>query len=350
MAIEKQFDEEMGYAASRELPVAVAQYMKATGKSEEQVAKEIINKDPEWLDWTTHTKHPGNSTPEDNGWTDLKKLGLGISRSVSDSWMNHRNNTDPMWRVGLVNAMFGDPSMLGQYYQMQNQNAENEKNRQVQKEYNDMFKEIDGKTELARLGKEYVQAKDEPTRLYLKQEMRRQAAKAGVPENEIEDFINTYTGAKDSQLETERIQRVNFNTLANKIRKNGIPSREVPEGSDLSPWDEFAVSIEETNLSDEQRDSLYRLLEGKTADEEDAEYQKDKTRKDNEAEEARRKAEADEKKKHAEEVARQKAGVRAKINAKKKEIEEARNKTLLTKAAKLTEELKSLEAELAAIK
>lgn len=148
MAIGKQFDEEMGYAASRELPPAVAQYMKATGKSEEQVAKEIINEDPEWLDWTTHTKHPGNSTPEDNGWTDLKKLGLGIGRSVSDSWMNHRNNTDPMWRVGLVNAIFGDPSMLGQYYQMQNQNAENEKNRQAQNEYNNYWKELERQDKL----------------------------------------------------------------------------------------------------------------------------------------------------------------------------------------------------------
>lgn len=139
MAIGKQFDEETGYAASRataEIPAAVAQYMKATGKSEEQVAQEIINEDPEWLDWTTHTNYPGNSTPEDNGWTDLKKLGL----SIGNSWMNHRNNTDPMWRVGLVNAMFGDPSMLGQYYQMQNQNEQNERNRILQNAYNEQMK------------------------------------------------------------------------------------------------------------------------------------------------------------------------------------------------------------------
>lgn len=139
MAIGKQFDEEMGYAASRELPAAVAQYMKATGKSEEQVAQEIINEDPEWLDWTTHTKHPGNSTPEDNGWTDLKKLGLGIA----NSWEDHRNNTDPMWRVGLVNAMFGDPSMLGQYYQMQNANEQAELSRKQQQEYNDYWRRVE---------------------------------------------------------------------------------------------------------------------------------------------------------------------------------------------------------------
>lgn len=136
MAIGKQFDEEKGYAASREIPAAVAQYMKATGKSEEQVAKEIINEDPEWLDWRTHTSQPGNSTPDDNGWTDLKKLGLGIA----NSWEDHRNNTDPMWRVGLVNAIFGDPSMLGQYYQMQNANEQAERNRILQNAYNEQIK------------------------------------------------------------------------------------------------------------------------------------------------------------------------------------------------------------------
>lgn len=303
------------------------QYAKDMGMTEDQLASYILQEYGE--------PQKGIVTPDDNGWTDLKKLGLAIG----DSWNKHRENTDPMWRVGLVNAIFGDTSMLGQYYQMQNQNAENEKNRQTQEAYNNMFKDIDGKTELARLGKEYVQANDEPTRLYLKQEMRRQAVKAGVPENEIDDFIRSYTGARDSQLETERRQRANFNILANEIRKNGIPSRTVDAETGLSPWDQMADRIESSDISDDQRDSLYSLLSGETAEEKKA--------KDAEAD---AKKEADEDNAHAKEVARQKAGVRAKIKAKKAEIKAAEDKTLLTKAAKLTEELKSLEAELAAIK
>lgn len=133
MAIGKQFDEETGYAASRDIPPQVLAYMQSTGKTEEEVAEEILEAAKE------EEKQPQYTTPEDNGWTDLKKLFGSIGKSVSD----YRDTTDPMYRVGLVNAIFGDPSMLGQYYQMQNQNEQNRLNREAQMAYNSQIKAVE---------------------------------------------------------------------------------------------------------------------------------------------------------------------------------------------------------------
>lgn len=74
--------------------------------------------------------------------------------SIAKSWNDYRDSTDPMFRVGLVNAIFGDNSGLNAYYQMQNSNAEAQKNRDFQAEqarlnreaqasYNSTFKAIE---------------------------------------------------------------------------------------------------------------------------------------------------------------------------------------------------------------
>lgn len=69
----------------------------------------------------------------------LNSLGLGIKESVKD----YRTKTDPMYRMGLVNSIFGDNSMLNNYYQMQNANKQAEENRKAQQEYNTMIKSME---------------------------------------------------------------------------------------------------------------------------------------------------------------------------------------------------------------
>lgn len=152
MAFNKNFDDETGYAASRDLPVIVAQYMQATGKSEEEVAKEILKAQEE------SKPVKGIVTPEDNGWTDLKKLGLWIKENanadeernarareaIAKSWNDYRDRTDPWFRTGLVNAIFGDSSMLNGYYNAMNSNAEAEKNRELQEKINTAMNKSSG--------------------------------------------------------------------------------------------------------------------------------------------------------------------------------------------------------------
>ena len=62
-----------------------------------------------------------------------------IAKSVND-W---RDSHPEQWRVGMVNAMFGDNSLLSQYYAAKQAAEEGEKNRQTQREYNQYLKEYD---------------------------------------------------------------------------------------------------------------------------------------------------------------------------------------------------------------
>lgn len=68
-----------------------------------------------------------------------------IAKSVND-W---RDSHPEQWRVGMVNAMFGDNSMLSQYYAAKQAAEEGEKNRQTQREYNQYLKEYDRNKQLS---------------------------------------------------------------------------------------------------------------------------------------------------------------------------------------------------------
>ena len=174
----------------------IEQILKATGMTEQELAMQILKANEETVNydqpvvpfkksdedfamnddmpnWKTYYKketkpRKGLVTPEDNGYSDLKRLGLWIKEnqnadeernkkareSIAKSWNDYRDSTDPMFRVGLVNAIFGDNSGLNAYYQMQNSNAEAQKNRDLQAEqarlnreaqasYNATFKAIE---------------------------------------------------------------------------------------------------------------------------------------------------------------------------------------------------------------
>lgn len=68
--------------------------------------------------------------------------------AIANSWNDYRDRTDPWFRVGLVNAIYGDNSMLNGYYNAMNQNAQNERNREAQNEYNNYWKEIERQDKL----------------------------------------------------------------------------------------------------------------------------------------------------------------------------------------------------------
>ena len=101
-----------------------------------------------------------------------------IAKSVND-W---RDSHPEQWRVGMVNAMFGDNSLLSQYYSAKQAAEEGEKNRQAQREYNQYLKDYDrnkaltdefraDKVEYAKLQKERATA-DPRTRVVIDTQMK----------------------------------------------------------------------------------------------------------------------------------------------------------------------------------
>lgn len=101
-----------------------------------------------------------------------------IAKSVND-W---RDSHPEQWRVGMVNAMFGDNSLLSQYYAAKHAAEEGEKNRESQKAYNDYLKEYDrnkaltdefraDKVEYAKLQKERATA-DPRTKVVIDEQMK----------------------------------------------------------------------------------------------------------------------------------------------------------------------------------
>lgn len=101
-----------------------------------------------------------------------------IAKSVND-W---RDSHPEQWRVGMVNAMFGDNSLLSQYYSAKQAAEEGEKNRQAQREYNQYLKEYDrnkaltdefraDKVEYSKLQKERATA-DPRTKVVIDEQMK----------------------------------------------------------------------------------------------------------------------------------------------------------------------------------
>ena len=101
-----------------------------------------------------------------------------IAKSVND-W---RDSHPEQWRVGMVNAMFGDNSLLSQYYSAKQAAEEGEKNRQAQREYNQYLKDYDrnkaltdefraDKVEYSKLQKERATA-DPRTKVVIDEQMK----------------------------------------------------------------------------------------------------------------------------------------------------------------------------------
>lgn len=122
------------------------------GATQEQIIAELVPPEPDysigetpWKEYfkketkkkSDYTLPYGNSTPTDNGWTDLKlgfkNLGNNIKNAFNGTGVNS------LWQLGVIDDAFGDGSKL----QMWNQNVQAEKARQQQAEYNKALREME---------------------------------------------------------------------------------------------------------------------------------------------------------------------------------------------------------------
>lgn len=78
-----------------------------------------------------------------------EKRNAAARESIAKSVNDWRDSHPEQWRVGMVNAMFGDNSLLSQYYSAKQAAEEGEKNRQAQREYNQYLKEYDRNKQLS---------------------------------------------------------------------------------------------------------------------------------------------------------------------------------------------------------
>lgn len=143
--------------------------VKDTGLSEDELASLIITKENEGLtndeivdllvsisdnkeyDRNTQTEYDalqslglkpagGKSYQQAPGLFDkFAAAGKSVANNVND-W---RDSHPEQWRVGIVNSIFGDNSMLSQHYAAKQADEASEKNRESQREYNEYLKEYD---------------------------------------------------------------------------------------------------------------------------------------------------------------------------------------------------------------
>lgn len=156
--------------------------------------------------WRSHTMPKGNSTPDDNGWTDLKKLGSSIGSGLKKAFTPNKA-IDPLWQLGVIDDAFGDDSK----FKMWNQNVESRKQREAQYEYNKMLKAMDE----AQQEKEKTVA---ATKAASDEKIAQQKAQKETDEKNLETFLNTINGLNTGRVlnDTEKaILKVQYNRLNN---------------------------------------------------------------------------------------------------------------------------------------
>ena len=220
--------------------------------------------------------------------------------AIADSWNNWRDNTDPQYRVSLVNAMFGDTAPLHAYYQQQNAANEAAKNREFQaeqarlnresqQEYNLMFKQLE----------EANQRKEQMTvdRKRALEILNKGEGATAIEKLELEQILSKYD---DDALGVEdlrsRASRQSATDLEYAKFKSKMPRGEASQ----EDWNNWLAKGEEQFANDP-----IKLLEiqnafnsrGQTAEEERREYGKGQARKAGEeaAADAREKAKNDKK-------------------------------------------------------
>lgn len=154
--------------------------------------------------WRSHTTPEGNSTPDDNGWTDLKKLGSTIGSGLKKAFTPNKA-VDPLWQLGVIEDAFGDDSK----FKMWNQNVESRKQREAQYEYNKMLKAMDE-----------AQAAKEKSIAAAKSASDERIASAKAQKETDEKNLDTFLGTLDklntgrALTDTEKsILNVQFNRL-----------------------------------------------------------------------------------------------------------------------------------------
>jgi hypothetical protein len=174
----------------------------------------------------------GLTTRDDNGWTDVKKLGKMIYEGATD--------IDPLLQLGLVNHVFGNDSVLSMY----NANKQAEQAREAQREYNKMIKELEltsqykkdranARIEYAKLVKDYTASKDPKEKYVLKLQMQQLNDKYGFDANEDKQNIAKASDTYEEELNAaKRIWSpvlADFKTKINKAKNEKAKAKVLEE-------------------------------------------------------------------------------------------------------------------------
>jgi len=189
----------------------------------------------------------------------LAAAGESVANSVND-W---RDSHPEQWRVGMVNALFGDNSMLSQHYAAKNAAEESEKNREAQNEYNEYLKEYDRanaqKEKDAAYKKELKDAEVEMASL------NRDLVKADAPEAAVimkrqESLIAKYPDLKSSKEQAIATQQQENEYQTKKIRlRSEIPT----VFADENVINTYIANVMASDLRPQDKEELVKELQSK---------------------------------------------------------------------------------------
>jgi hypothetical protein len=249
---------------------------KATGLTEDELASLIIAKENEG--WTNAEIAEWFAANRDADKQRRASEREAIANSVTD-W---RDSHPEQWRVGMVNSIFGDNSMLSQYYAAENAAKESEKNRQSQSEYNQYLKEYDRanaeREEAIRKADEKRQRDAEKAALYKQYNEAEGAAEKAAIQKRI-DVLEGSDDTQDDYVKDEMLAAYDKDKLAKEYAaedENWREKQALKETSKLQRLadaatkkvskDQIAQSVYNRelypNLSDDERNKLYADIMG----------------------------------------------------------------------------------------
>lgn len=182
-----------------------------------------------------------------------------IANSVND-W---RDSHPEQWRVGMVNSIFGDNSMLSQYYASKNASEESEKNRQSQNEYNQYLKEYDranaAAEQSAAYKKELKEAEVEMAAL------NRDLVKADAPEAAVikkrqDSLIEKYPDLASANEEAIAAQQTENEYQTKKI---GVRSAIPTVFADENAINTQIANVMKSDLRPQDKEELVKELQSK---------------------------------------------------------------------------------------
>lgn len=258
--------------------------VKDTGLSEDELASLIITKENEGLtndeivDFLVSISDNNDQTEYDA----LQSLGLkpagdkpagekqapglfdkfaAAGESVANNVNDWRDSHPEQWRVGMINSIFGDNSMLSQYYAAKHADEVSEKNLESQREYNEYLKEYDranaeaekrsayqkelkeAEAAMAELNRDLVKANPTDSAVILK---RQEALIAKYPE-----LTNSNETAVEKQKEEEEYQAKKIDFISK------IPTVFADENAINSQ----IKSVMESDLRSQDKENLVKELQ-----------------------------------------------------------------------------------------
>lgn len=261
--------------------------VKDTGLSEDELASLIITKENEGLtnDEIVDLLVSISDNKDQTEYDALQSLGLkpagdklageksyqqapglfdkfaAAGESVANNVNDWRDSHPEQWRVGMINSIFGDNSMLSQYYAAKHADEVSEKNLESQREYNEYLKEYDrakaeaekssaykqelkeAEAAMAELNRDLVKANPTDSAVILKQQ---EALIAKYPE-----LTNSNETAVEKQKEEEEYQAKKIDFISK------IPTVFADENAINSQ----IKSVMESDLRSQDKENLVKELQ-----------------------------------------------------------------------------------------